>query len=66
MSKKHTEIKLEDAIEHCLTRQLYYSSKNKNSLDMVIFLNGLPVITAELKNQMSGQTGPILQTTFRA
>ncbi len=39
-----------------VTRQLYYSADNKKSLDMVLFLNGLPVITLELKNPLSGQT----------
>lgn len=39
-----------------VTRQLYYSDKHKNSLDMVIFLNGLPIATLELKNPLSGQT----------
>ena len=38
-----------------VTRQLYYQRKGKNSLDMVISLNGLPVSTIELKNQFSGQ-----------
>ncbi|MCR2062723.1 type I restriction endonuclease subunit R [Campylobacter helveticus] len=38
-----------------ITRQLYYSEKNNNSLDMVIFLNGLPLITIELKNPFTGQ-----------
>lgn len=37
-------------------RQLKYSRKNENSLDMVLFLNGLPVLTMELKNRLSGQT----------
>jgi type I restriction enzyme R subunit len=36
-------------------RQLYYSNDNRNSLDMVIFLNGLPLITFELKNHYTGQ-----------
>ncbi len=36
-------------------RQLYYSNSNKNSLDMVLFINGLPVITMELKNHFTGQ-----------
>ncbi|MEM8584604.1 MAG: type I restriction endonuclease [Bacteroidota bacterium] len=36
-------------------RQLYYSNSNKNSLDMVLFINGLPVITIELKNHFTGQ-----------
>jgi len=39
-----------------VTRQLKYSDKNENSIDMVIFLNGLPVFTIELKNQLTGQT----------
>jgi type I restriction enzyme R subunit len=39
-----------------MTRQLYYSETNSNSLDLVLFLNGLPIATAELKNPMSGQT----------
>ncbi|MBC6999664.1 type I restriction endonuclease [Cytophaga sp. FL35] len=36
-------------------RQVYYSNKNKNSLDMVVFINGLPVITFELKNELTKQ-----------
>lgn len=36
-------------------RQLYYSQKNKNSIDLSIFLNGLPIFTAELKNPLKGQ-----------
>lgn len=37
-------------------RQWYYSSSNKNSVDMVLVLNGIPVIALELKNQYTGQT----------
>jgi type I site-specific restriction-modification system R (restriction) subunit len=36
-------------------RQLRYSERNKNSLDLVLFLNGLPILTAELKNPFTGQ-----------
>ncbi|MFO0718929.1 MAG: type I restriction endonuclease [Candidatus Paceibacterota bacterium] len=36
-------------------RQVKYSAKNENSIDMVIFVNGLPLFTAELKNQFTGQ-----------
>ncbi|MHB1811393.1 MAG: type I restriction endonuclease subunit R [Thermoplasmataceae archaeon] len=35
-------------------RQLYFSQKNNKSLDLVIFINGLPIITMELKDRMSG------------
>lgn len=38
-----------------LIRQLHYSSRNNNSLDMVLFLNGIPLITIELKNPFTGQ-----------
>lgn len=39
-----------------VTRQLMYSNDNtKLALDMVIFINGLPVITFELKNQLTKQ-----------
>lgn len=36
-------------------RQVYYSKKNKNSVDLVLSLNGLPVATLELKNRFTGQ-----------
>ena len=37
-------------------RQWYYSAENKNSVDMVLVLNGIPVFAFELKNQYTGQT----------
>jgi type I restriction enzyme R subunit len=39
-----------------VTRQLYYERVGKNSLDMVLSLNGLPIASIELKNQFSGQS----------
>ena len=36
-------------------RQVYYSKNNKNSVDLLISLNGLPVATFELKNNFTGQ-----------
>lgn len=39
-----------------VTQELKYSLENENRLDLVIFVNGLPVITCELKNPLSGQT----------
>jgi len=38
-----------------VVRQVHYSTKNEKSLDLVLFLNGLPVFTAELKNPLTGQ-----------
>jgi type I restriction enzyme R subunit len=37
-------------------RQVKYSDKNENSIDTVLFLNGLPIFTVEFKNQLTGQT----------
>ena len=47
------------------TRQLYFSSKDKKSLDVVLFLNGLPIITIELKNPLSGQTVENAKTQYK-
>ncbi|MCK4621317.1 MAG: type I restriction endonuclease subunit R [Desulfuromonadales bacterium] len=38
-----------------VTRQLFYSTRNNNSIDVAFFLNGLPLITCELKNSLTGQ-----------
>jgi len=37
-------------------RQVYYSNKNKNSVDLVLSLNGVPVATIELKNHFTSQS----------
>ena len=39
-----------------IIRQVYYTTKNKNSVDLVISLNGIPIATMELKNHFTGQT----------
>ena len=39
-----------------LTRQLHFSPKHEKSLDVVLSVNGIPVVTLELKNPLSGQT----------
>ncbi|MDO9519335.1 MAG: DEAD/DEAH box helicase family protein [Pseudohongiella sp.] len=39
-----------------LTRQLHFSPKNEKSLDVVLSVNGIPIVTLELKNPLSGQT----------
>ena len=39
-----------------VVRQLHYSDKHNKSLDLALFLNGIPIFTAELKNPLTGQT----------
>lgn len=36
-------------------QELAYTDNNKNRLDLVIFINGLPIITMELKNAFTNQ-----------
>ena len=38
-----------------VVRQLRYSEQGKESLDLALFLNGIPIFTAELKNPLNGQ-----------
>ena len=38
------------------TRQLHYSPRSEKSLDVVLSLNGVPIVTVELKNPFTGQT----------
>jgi len=47
--------KLHQANIFSVMRQLRYSQKNESSLDLVLFLNGLPILTVELKNPLTGQ-----------
>ena len=37
-------------------RQLKYSQKNENAIDVGLFINGIPVATLELKNLLTGST----------
>ena len=46
--------KYEQNIVEC-TRQFAYSTQNHNTIDMVLSVNGIPVVALELKNQLTGQ-----------
>ena len=54
MNKSATALYEKNVLQ--ITRQVKYSLANENSIDTVIFLNGLPIITIELKNPLTGQT----------
>lgn len=49
-----SRIQYESNILHC-TRQLHYSLQNENSIDIVLFINGIPTVSMELKCQFTGQ-----------
>lgn len=38
-----------------VTRQVHFSNQSEKSLDLVAFINGLPIITFELKNELTKQ-----------
>ena len=48
-----------------VTRQQRYTSANTNTLDLCLFLNGLPVATLELKNPLTGQTVENAKAQYR-
>ena len=50
LNLEHRELYLKNRRSHI--RQLKYSLKNENSIDMALFLNGIPLLTMELKNQL--------------
>lgn len=54
MNKEAVELYNKNRIS--ITRQIHYSTKNENSIDMLICINGLPVAVLELKNAFTGQT----------
>ena len=46
-------------------RQVPYSASSNETVDMVLFVNGLPIITLELKNHWTGQTAIDAQKQYR-
>lgn len=54
LNKKDAELYSQNIFSVC--RQVHYSKLNENALDMVVFINGLPIITFELKNELTRQT----------
>ena len=47
-------------------RQVRYSSKNDNAIDVVLFVNGLPVTTMELKNLLTGSSFRHAEKQYRS
>jgi len=49
-----------DSNEFSVTRQVTYSNSNPlEEIDMVVFINGLPIATMELKNHWTGQNAKV-------
>ena len=50
-----TTQKLYEGNQFSVIRQFRFSEKHEQSIDVVLFLNGLPIFSAELKNPLTGQ-----------
>jgi hypothetical protein len=48
-----------------VTRQLPYEANSTKTLDLCLFVNGIPVATAELKNPITGQTVEHARAQYR-
>ena len=48
-----------------VTRQLPYEADSTKTLDLCLFVNGIPVATAELKNPITGQTVEHARAQYR-
>lgn len=57
-------IKLYESNILTCTRQFKYSTENENSIDMVLSLNGIPIVALELKNQITGQSVENAKTQY--
>lgn len=54
LNEKDNELYKKNVVS--VTRQFYFSSATRETIDMVISVNGIPVIALELKNQFTGQS----------
>ena len=48
-----------------ITRQVHYCATTEQSVDTVIALNGIPIVTIELKNPMTGQNAEHARNQYR-
>jgi type I restriction enzyme R subunit len=63
LENPETQVKYEANILR-VVRQLYYSLQNKNSIDLVLFLNGIPIVTIELKSDFT-QAVEVAKSQYR-
>lgn len=55
-SLSYDNLKLYEANRFACIRQFAYSLNNRNTIDMVLSVNGIPLVALELKNQYTGQS----------
>jgi len=57
--------RLYEANSLSVMRQVTYSAKNKNAIDLVTFVNGIPVATLEVKNLLTAQNVKHAERQYR-
>src|SRR5699024_6997883 len=55
-SLNYDNLKLYEANRFECIRQFAYSDKNRNTIDLVLAVNGIPLVAMEIKNQYTGQS----------
>lgn len=55
-SLSYDNLRLYEANRFQCIRQFAYSDKNRNTIDLVLAVNGIPLVALELKNQYTGQS----------
>ena len=55
-SISYDNLRLYEANRFQCIRQFAYSAKNHNTIDLVLAVNGIPLVALELKNQYTGQS----------
>jgi len=63
-NKNEKTLKLYNSNIFSLTRQLYFEESAKTSIDLVVFLNGFPIVVIELKNKYTGQNSKDAEKQF--
>lgn len=59
-------VRLYEASLLSVIRQVRYSTKNENAIDVVLFVNGLPAVTMELKNLLTGSSFRHAEKQYRS
>ncbi len=59
-------VRLYEANILSVIRQVRYSQKNENAIEVVLFVNGIPVATLEIKNLLTGSTFRHAEKQYRA
>ncbi len=59
-------VRLYEANILSVIRQVRYSQKSENALDVVLFVNGVPVATLEIKNLLTGSTFKYAEKQYKS